>query len=342
MHTFAAVDLFCGIGGLSFGLEQSGIPVKLGVDIDARCKHAFEHNVSGEFLQKDVAELSVDEVNRAFGDSSVRVLAGCAPCQPFSTYRRSSKGLPQRSEWSLVERFAEIIESVQPDLITMENVPPLADQPVFSNLLAALEGYHVDWDIVDLEKLGLPQTRKRLVMVASKLGPVQLAFSGADRVTVRQAIGKLPPIRAGEVDLDDPMHRASKLSSLNLSRIQASRPGGTWRDWPQELRAACHSRKSGETFPSVYGRMEWDAPAPTITTQCFGYGNGRFGHPEQNRAISLREAAMLQGFPADYEFTPSGGLPNFASFGRLIGNAVPVPLGRAIGNLFKEHVKMFS
>lgn len=339
MHSFAAVDLFCGIGGLSFGLEQAGISVKLGVDIDERCRHAFEHNLSGKFLKRDVIELTVDEVVESFGDASIKVLAGCAPCQPYSTYRRSSKGLPSRSEWSLVERFADLIKAVQPDLVTMENVPPLADQPVFTTLLSALEGYHVDWDIVEMTHLGLPQTRKRLVMVGSKLGPIELDFVERTPGTVRETIGDLPPLRAGECNQTDPMHRASKLSELNLSRIRASKPGGTWRDWPPEMRAACHARKSGETFPSVYGRMKWDAPSPTITTQCFGYGNGRFGHPEQDRAISLREAAMLQGFPKDYEFLPTGGAPSFASFGRLIGNAVPVPLGKAIGELFIKHVE---
>jgi DNA (cytosine-5)-methyltransferase 1 len=342
MHKFAAVDLFCGIGGLSFGLEQAGIPVKLGVDIDARCKHAFEHNLSGHFLQKDVAELTVEELAEGFGEATIRVLAGCAPCQPYSTYRRSSKGLPRPSEWSLVERFAELVMRVQPELVTMENVPPLADEPVFTALLAALEGYYVDWDIVEMKRLGLPQTRKRLVMVASRLGPIELKFSTMGPATVRQTIGQLPSLRAGECSKTDPMHRASRLSELNLRRIRASRPGGTWRDWPANLRAACHARRSGQTFPSVYGRMEWDAPSPTITTQFFGYGNGRFGHPEQDRAISLREAAMLQGFPKDYEFLPTGGTPNFASYGKLIGNAVPVPLGRAIGDLFISHVTKLS
>ncbi|MBA4052082.1 MAG: DNA (cytosine-5-)-methyltransferase [Erythrobacter sp.] len=337
-NSIEAVDLFCGIGGLSLGLEQSGIPVKLGVDIDGRCRYPFEHNISGAFLECDVSKLTVDQVASSYDGASIKVLAGCAPCQPFSTYRRSSKGLAKPSEWSLVERFGELIVSLQPDLVTMENVPPLADQPVFTSLLAALQGYHVDWDIIELQRLGLAQTRKRLVLVASRLGPIELDLPHGDRATVRDTIGGLPAIGAGEASPDDPMHRSSKLSPLNLKRIRASKPGGTWRDWPEELRSACHRKQSGDTFPSVYGRMAWDSPSPTITTQCFGYGNGRFGHPKQDRAISLREAAMLQGFPRDYEFLPRGGTPDFASYGRLIGNAVPVPLGRAIGELFKRHV----
>ena len=123
------------------------------------------------------------------------------------------------------------------------------------------------------------------------------------------------------------------LSELNLRRIRASKPGGTWRDWSAELQAACHQRESGETYPSVYGRMEWGKVAPTITTQCFGYGNGRFGHPDQNRAISLREAAMLQTFPEDYRFVSDGSPVRFNALGRLIGNAVPVLLGEIIGKV---------
>src|SRR6185437_6747008 len=139
-------------------------------------------------------------------------------------------------------------------------------------------------------------------------------------------------------DERDPLHVACRLSELNLLRIKASKPGGTWRDWKPSLRAACHRRQTGETFPGVYGRMEWDEPAPTITTQCFGYGNGRFGHPDQDRAITLREAAILQTFPPDYTFLGNGERVRFALLGRLIGNAVPVRLGQRLARAFRTHV----
>ncbi|MFN7194041.1 MAG: DNA cytosine methyltransferase [Rhodospirillales bacterium] len=127
-----------------------------------------------------------------------------------------------------------------------------------------------------------------------------------------------------------------------MRRIRASKPGGTWRDWPISLQAACHRRRSGKTYPSVYGRMEWDAAAPTMTTQCFGYGNGRFGHPEQHRAISLREAAMLQTFPPDYEFVADRDVVKFNRLGRLIGNAVPVRLGEVIAKTLVSHLKHYA
>ncbi|GAA4776446.1 DNA cytosine methyltransferase [Novosphingobium ginsenosidimutans] len=334
----SAIDLFCGVGGLSQGLKQAGVGVELGVDIDPLCRFPFEQNIKAAFSAEDVANIAPESLDQYFREGSIRLLAGCAPCQPFSTYSRSAKRA-RGADWYLVERFGEIVRTLKPELVTMENVPPLADASVFGELLGLLDGYYVDWDIVEAKQLGLPQTRQRLVLVASRLGPISLKLPSKRETTVRDAISGLPPLKAGDADADDPMHCASKLSDLNLKRIQASRPGGTWRDWPTELRAACHQKQSGQTYPSVYGRMRWDAQSPTITTQCFGYGNGRFGHPEQDRAISLREAAMLQGFPRAYKFLPDGAKPSFATFGRLIGNAVPVEIGQAIGELFLDHIE---
>jgi DNA (cytosine-5)-methyltransferase 1 len=196
----------------------------------------------------------------------------------------------------------------QPDLVTMENVPPLADQPVFKEFLAWLEGYSVDYGVVDVRKVGLPQTRKRLVLVGSRLGPVSLASvdPGRSPATVREAICSLRPVAADEADPHDPLHVVCSLSPTNMARIRASRPGGTWRDWPEELRATCHLRATGATSPAVYGRMSRDEPRPTITTQCFGYGKGRFGRPEQDRAINFSEAATAtMGSPTTRRTSPA-------------------------------------
>ena len=340
-----AVDLFCGAGGLTYGLEAAGISVVLGVDIDPHCAHAIEANSRAKFLQADVAALDAAVVKEALIGGDFTLLAGCAPCQPFSTYSRAAKqrhgegaGNGRSEDWRLAEHFGNIIRKVQPDIVTMENVPPLAQQEVFKAFLEALEGYWVDWKVIECNLIGLPQTRKRLVLVASKLGPVEIPNFDLPRKTVRSIIGGLPEINAGGIDPHDRLHKASRLSSINMERIRSSVAGGTWRDWPERLLSSCHTKETGATYPSVYGRMEWDSPAPTITTQCFGYGNGRFGHPEQDRAISLREAAMLQGFPRDYSFLPEGETVSFAKVGRLIGNAVPVTLGAVIGRFIKEHV----
>ncbi|MEW8495551.1 MAG: DNA cytosine methyltransferase [Candidatus Thiodiazotropha taylori] len=347
--TIFAVDLFCGAGGLTYGLEMAGISVKLGVDIDPSCAHPIEMNSDARFLEADITSLDADEVKRSLSGGDYKLLAGCAPCQPFSTYSRSAKqrhgsgaGDNRSEDWRLVEYFGKVVKDVEPDVITMENVPPLAQQGIFDDFVEGLKDYYVDWRIVECEKIGLPQTRKRLVLLASKLGPIRIPDFDLPRKTVRATISDLPRIEAGGEDAIDKLHKASRLSDVNHERIRFSRPGGTWRDWPDRLRSECHSKKSGETYPSVYGRMEWDSPAPTITTQCFGYGNGRFGHPDQDRAISLREAAMLQGFPRDYSFAPVDENISFAKVGRLIGNAVPVTLGKVIGELIKDHIAEYG
>ena len=248
------------------------------------------------------------------------------------------------TKWDLVADFSRLIREADPDLVTMENVPQLLNHKVFKLFLKSLAGYHVWNDIVECDRYHIPQTRKRLVLLASKLGPIALnplpIINERTAATVRQAIHHLPPLDAGMADPQDNLHSACRLSELNLRRIRASRPGGTWRDWDLKLRASCHRKKTGETYPSVYGRMEWNAPSPTITTQCFGYGNGRFGHPEQDRAITLREAAILQTFPESYKFLPEGETVKFSVLGRLIGNAVPVRLGEVIAEVFQEHVKL--
>jgi DNA (cytosine-5)-methyltransferase 1 len=337
----SAVDLFCGVGGLTHGLMKGGITVGVGVDVDPACKFPFEENNSASFLQKDIKELSAGEVYPYFTSNSFSLLAGCAPCQPFSTYSRGKRSQKRGQDWQLLREFGRLVREVQPDLVTMENVAQLAGHEIFEEFVAVLDGYYKSWSVIECSMLGVPQSRKRLVLLASKLGSIGLDLPASPDAapTVRDIISDLPPIEAGESDPGDPLHTASSLSPLNKERIMASKPGGTWRDWDLPLRAKCHTLGSGASYPSVYGRMEWDKVAPTITTQCFGYGNGRFGHPEQNRAISLREAAMLQTFPRNYRFIADGEKVLFSRLGRLIGNAVPVRLGEVIAEALRRHVE---
>jgi DNA (cytosine-5)-methyltransferase 1 len=336
----SGVDLFCGVGGLTCGLKGAGIDIVAGVDIDPDCAYPYEQNNGAEFVHADVGTLDSSTIEELLPDEGLKLLAGCAPCQPFSTYSRSGRGGRHETDWPLLLSFGRLVKEIQPDLVTMENVPQIVDHEVFEGFVGCLEGYSKRWAIVECSAFGVPQTRKRLVFLASKLGDEGLDLvepQAGGRRSVRDTIGDLPPIRAGETHPDDPLHRSSRLSSLNMKRIQSSLPGGTWRDWPSSLQAACHRRATGATYPSVYGRMEWDEPAPTVTTQCFGYGNGRFGHPEQDRAISLREAAMLQTFPPKYDFVEPGAVVRFNKMGRLIGNAVPVRLGEVIGETLTLH-----
>jgi DNA (cytosine-5)-methyltransferase 1 len=340
-----AVDLFCGVGGLTRGLEKAGIEVRLGIDIDPACEYPYETNNQARFLLKSVEDVDAEELIGAFSDSGLNLLAGCAPCQTFSTYNQKADSKDKR--WWLLRQFSRLIYETSPELVTMENVPGLLNHDVFLEFVSDLEdqGYSIDYQIAKCEEYGLPQHRKRLVLLASNLGEIKLLTPKElkrKRKTVRDTIGKITPIEAGEIDEKDPLHQSSILSILNFKRILASRPGGTWRDWPKKLVADCHKKKTGKTYPGVYGRMSWDEPSPTITTQFFGFGNGRFGHPEQNRAISLREGAMLQSFPKKYKFTAPGEPISKKSLGRLIGNAVPVKLGEVIGKSIMKHVASYQ
>ena len=186
----------------------------------------------------------------------------------------------------------------------MENVPDVTKHQVYNDFVKGLEdeGYHIWADTIRCIDYGLPQHRRRHVLLASRLGPItMIAKTHSKPVTVKEAIGNLPKLAAGECDPKDPLHRAATLTPINLQRvvILLSEPGGTWKDWPEHLRADCHRKASGKTYPSVYGRMRHDEPGPTMTTLCYGFGNGRFGHYDttQARAISLREAATLQSVP---------------------------------------------
>jgi len=342
----SVIDLFCGAGGLSHGFKLEGFDVVAGIDFDAKCRYPFEKNNEAPFLLEDVAEIDAADLASRFAPGLPRVLVGCAPCQPFSKYSQGRED----GRWQLLEHFSRLICEVKPDVVSMENVPRLQkfmDSSVFNTFVRALRNndYFVDWKIAYCPDYGIPQSRSRLVLLASRFGPpgVPEATHDPERYrTVRDVIGGLPAIAAGGVDADDPLHRCSGLSESNTKRMLASRPGGSWRDWDGDLVTPCHRRETGHGYSSVYGRMKWDEPAPTITTQFFGFGNGRFGHPEQDRAISLREGALIQTFPPNYAFVPEGQKVEIKTLGRLIGNAVPVGLGRAIARRIRAHLDEYG
>jgi DNA (cytosine-5)-methyltransferase 1 len=293
--------------------------------------------------------MTYEEVSDLFPANKRKILIGCAPCQPYSSYAKKNGN--KNEKWKLVSAFADLICTIKPDIISMENVPELAtfkNGEVFGNFVKKLEnvGYSVTVaNPVDCRYYGIPQQRKRLVLLASKFGEINLLSptnSPETFRTVRDAISDLERIKAGTSSLTDPIHKSRGLSEINLRRIKASVPGGTWGDWPEGLKAACHLKDSGKSYRSVYGRMEWDKPSPTITTECVGYGNGRFGHPEQDRAISLREAALFQTFPPDYEFVAPGENVTFSAVAKLIGNAVPVNLGKVIAESIKTFLEGYG
>ena len=324
---------------------QGGIKVVAGIDLDDQAEYAFTTNNPGaQFYCWDVSKKNYTSISRLFPKGKVRLLAGCAPCQPFS---KLTQRIERHNSWNLLNNFGRYIVGIEPELVAMENVPELANRgrEVFDRFIRTLtkHGYFVDWSIVNCEEYGIPQFRRRLVLLASKLGPLSVP-SGTRRTpktwrTVRDTIGSLPRLTSGEEDPDDQLHVAPCLSELNLRRIRATpRDGGTRHSWPDELVLACHKKPSGRSYCSIYGRMWWDRPSPTMTTLCTGIGNGRFGHPAQHRSITLREASLLQSFPRSYRFWPKEEKLNRDAVSRMVGNAVPPKLAKALGRAILEHV----
>ncbi|MDY6084165.1 MAG: DNA (cytosine-5-)-methyltransferase [Dialister sp.] len=338
-----AIDLFCGVGGLTRGLLDAGISVIAGFDNDSTCRYAYEKNNCVHFNERDVKTVHGQELAALYDSNAIKVLVGCAPCQPFSSMR-SKLGIKNTMDekYRLLLEFGRIISELKPDIISMENVPQLKKTGVYHEFLKVIEdnGYLHNEGVVYCPDYGISQTRRRFVLLASKLGgEINLIPKESGKApTVADVIERLPAIAAGDVCANDPLHRASKLSEKNLKRIQASIPGGSWKDWPEDLRCNCHQTASGETYGSVYGRLMWDQIGPTITTQFYSYGTGRFGHPSQDRALSLREGAMFQTFPKDYDFIDPSVPFSFRRIARHIGNAVPVKLGEIIGKSILKHV----
>jgi DNA (cytosine-5)-methyltransferase 1 len=329
------IDVFCGAGGLTYGLRKAGVDVVAGIDVDPACEFPFTANNDAEFRLGDIESCTGAELSKLYPKRSIRLLAGCAPCRPFSAFRRGEDTSGDQ-EWSLLQEFQRLVKELKPELVTMENVPDLASQPIFERFVRSLEvlDYEVDYGSVYCPPFGIPQRRRRLVLLASRIGPVKVPVGPLetdDFKTVRETIGNLKRLRAGETDVRDRLHKARAVTATNLERIKASRPGRTWKDWPKHLRAECHKKTTGATYQSVYARMSWDEPSPTITTQAYNFGTGRFGHPDQHRAITLREAAMLQTFPRKYKFVAPRKPVYLLTVGKLIGNAVPPRLAYFIG-----------
>lgn len=338
--TYGVIDLFCGVGGLTCGLEKAGLNVVAGYDLDATCEYAYNHNNNAKFINNDIKDVSGKEIKKILQGYDIKILAGCAPCQPFSRHQKDKYNRKKHKDWKLLYQFARLVEEVKPQIVSMENVPELVKEQVFMDFINILEeqNYNITYKIVNAADYGIPQRRKRLLLLASSEKQIKLIEPTHKKaVTVREVIAGLSQVGAGEPNNTDKLHVASSLSKKNLERIRHSIPGGTWKNWPEELLLNCHRKKSGQSYSSVYGRMSWDGVAPTITTQFIGYGTGRFGHPEQDRALTLREGALLQTFPVDYFFIPEGEKVVLKNIARHIGNAVPPRLGEIVGLSIIEH-----
>jgi len=340
------VDLFCGIGGMTHGFIQAGFKVDAGIDFDINCRKSYEINNNSSFIHSDLSDPDFELIRNLYTNEDIKVLIGCAPCQPFSSYNYKNN---DKDKWSLLRSFAKIIQAIKPDIISMENVPGLLKfkkDNVYDDFLKVLknENYNISENIVYCPDYGIPQKRTRLVLLASKFGSIELikpTHNKDNYLTLKDAIGHMPPLKAGERDNNDGLHIARNLTQINLQRIKSTPQGGSWKDWPENLMLDCHKKPSGNSYGSIYGRMSWDEPAPTMTTHCVGYGNGRFGHPEQDRAISLREAALIQTFPQNYRFEYDTQRFSSKQVATHIGNAVPVKLGKIIAESIKEHIERY-
>jgi DNA (cytosine-5)-methyltransferase 1 len=342
------IDFFCGVGGATKGFQNAGIKVLKGIDIDSTCKETYEKNCRpSEFLLKNVNELMPEEVLDGIhlSNEDYLLFIGCAPCQPFSRFTRE---IHEDDRRTLILGFARFIRMLVPDIIFIENVlgfETAVEGRILEKLLQILGSspllYEYEWKLVNAKSYGIPQNRVRFILLASRIGKIPFPSETHGKnslpyATVRDVISKYPRIAAGEAHKDIPNHIARRLSELNLKRMRHTpKDGGSRKDWPQELWLECHKNKAGHT--DVYGRMPWDSPSPTLTCKCNSVSNGRFGHPEQDRAISLREAASLQTFPEDFVFYGSN-----TNITRHIGNAVPPLMAEIFGRAIAKYASTIT
>lgn len=333
METPSVIDFFSGCGGTSQGFKDSGMPIAAGLDHDPDSAETFRNNFpEANFIENDIRQVTVDQVSSILPTGPL-LFSGCAPCQPFSRQNKTqTESDPRRN---LLLEFQRFIISIMPEYVVVENVPGLQKASrggpleYFVKKLESV-GYKTTVEVLRALEYGVPQERRRLVVIASRVAVPRIPIrthivTGKSPTTVRDVIEGLPKLNSGGVDPIDPDHASMSLSNLNRQRILATPEGGDRRDWTDEtLSLACHSTHGGHT--DVYGRMWWDRPASGLTTRCLSYSNGRFGHPDQNRAISLREASNIQTFPPNFRF--SGSLTSRA---RQVGNAVPPLMAQRIG-----------
>ncbi len=346
--SFSAIDFFCGGGGMSCGLKQAGINVIAGVDLDADAQETYEFNNNGaKFIHADVKELESDYFEKVFNvkrnDDSL-ILVGCSPCQFYSIIN-TAKEKSQKSKDLLLD-FARFVEYYRPGYVLVENVPGIVTNkssilPCFLEKLKALGYLNCVYKVIDLSYYGVPQSRKRFSLIATRLSKKDLHLPKADgkRAVLKDFIGErhgFARIVAGTRDDSAFNHTTAGISEKTLRRLKkTSHNGGSRFDWADDpdLQLKCFQGKD-DAFPDTFGRMCWDKPAPTITTKFTSISNGRFGHPDEDRAISIREGATLQTFPVDYVFKTT----NIATAARLIGNAVPCEYARRLGEMIVKGI----
>lgn len=341
-----AVDFFCGAGGVSCGFRKIGIKVLGGLDIDPKFKKTYEVNNKAKFLSVDVSNLPPAKLSNLLPvakDDDSLIFVGCSPCQYYSNLK--SDKTKSKGSRLLLDDFNEFVLFYRPGVVFIENVPGLktkSGSPLhrFKKALQQ-EGYVFDQNVLNAKYFGVPQNRRRFVLVASRLAtsialPKQMCEK-ENLVTVKEAIGnyeQFPKISAGTEDQTDFMHSAARLSDLNMERVKNTpKNGGSRKAWANNEKLQLECYKSHDGHHDVYGRMAWDKPSPTITTRFIYTSTGRYSHPDQDRGLSLREGATLQSFPLNYTFHSK----SKGAIATMIGNAVPPKLAEVIGLSIQEH-----
>lgn len=334
-----AIDLFAGCGGLSVGLSRAGFRVLGAIDIDELAMDAYEANHAGvRTWRTDITQLPPSVVMAELGlkPGGLDLLAGCPPCQGFSSIRTLNRSAIADARNDLIFAFLDYVRALKPRAVMMENVPGLASDTRMTSFVQSLEdlGYVVNYDVLDASEYGVPQRRRRVILLAGLYGRITFGRRAKRAVTVADAIGDLPL----PADSSDPLHNISERRSDEIKLLIEMIPldGGSRTELPAEHQLPCHLRVDG--FHDVYGRMSWNDVAPTITGGCVNPSKGRFLHPEQHRAITLREAALLQTFPKRYKLPLAHGKYRAA---QMIGNALPPEFIRrhagAVRRYLEEH-----
>lgn len=325
---------------MSYGMQQAGVKILAGIDVDQSCEATYKANIKGaEFILADVFSLQVNDLEQKLllkkNDDDL-ILIGCSPCQFWSiinTDRTKSK-----KSKNLLKEFRRFVEYFNPGYVVVENVPGVLQKEKESGLSDFIKRlkknkYTVHFKIHEVSEYGVPQHRKRFTLIANRVSGTELEpipIPG-EKLTVRDVIGEhngFPKVAAGHKDLSSFMHTVAGLQEISIKRLAITeKDGGSRMSYAHDetLVPECHKNDT-INFKDTYGRMWWDRPSPTITTKFYSVSNGRFAHPEENRAISLREGAILQSFPKEYIFIA----PSIEKTARMIGNAVPPKYAEAI------------